>query len=266
MAKDYCKSLLGKYQVLSVFTSLRNTAIDWDGVAKEKSLRTTRVINKGTSFVFPIGLADSSMDCHVKDALKGIRHIGLNRTRGFGHVRILPLEETTLTKPEEKVVMNGEVVKTLDETGYVQIRYKLVDDVIISNSAIPGNETLDYIPGSMVLGAMASQYLRKEKLAHTDAHRDPFFSKIFIHGNIVFSNAYIADPEGIRAIPTPSMLYYNKTKPESTELKVEKDNEFKVPLGGYCCIHENSQIEKCGISKIINYHHRRPANKAMDML
>ena len=156
----------------------------------------------------------------MKDALKGIRHIGLNRTRGFGHVRILPLEETTLTKPEEKVVMNGEVVKTLDETGYVQIRYKLVDDVIISNSAIPGTETLDYIPGSMVQEPGIS-ILKKRKACPTDAHRDPFFSKIFIHGNIVFSNAYIADPE-IRAIPTPSMLYYNKTKPESTELRLKK--------------------------------------------
>lgn len=75
--------------VTSFFTEIRQqTCIDDDGVSKEHSLRTSRVLKKGLEFEGNIEI--TSDDNAVLDSLilacLNLRKIGSNRTRGFGEI------------------------------------------------------------------------------------------------------------------------------------------------------------------------------------
>ena len=74
--------------VLNHYSIVRHqTAIDKDGIAKDDSLRAIRVVRKGNVF---------ESECEIPSAYEeelslicgGVRHMGINRTRGFGAVEV----------------------------------------------------------------------------------------------------------------------------------------------------------------------------------
>ena len=69
-----------------------HTAIDDLGIAKEHSLRSVRAVDKGLIFYAPIEFEDKDEDI-LKKCVAMVRHMGINRTRGYGEVK-LRLEET----------------------------------------------------------------------------------------------------------------------------------------------------------------------------
>lgn len=84
-------SIFSRDTVLNTFTSIRRqTAIEKNGVKKENSLRTSRVLNKGLKFSARIEMLgeikDKQLD-FLSFATKNLRHIGTNRNRGFGLVK-----------------------------------------------------------------------------------------------------------------------------------------------------------------------------------
>lgn len=90
-------SIINRESVFNYFTELReHTAIDEDrGTAKEHSLRTIRVIKKGSRFKSTIDVLNDSPE--VLELLyygaKNLRHMGTKRTRGFGYVRCKLFED-----------------------------------------------------------------------------------------------------------------------------------------------------------------------------
>ncbi len=84
------KAVLSKDRILETFTHIRRqTAIGEKGVAREHSLRTARVINKGTCFFGDIKTADKDDEIINTIALAclNFRHMGTMRNRGFGEIK-----------------------------------------------------------------------------------------------------------------------------------------------------------------------------------
>jgi len=88
--KEY-KQLVSPEVILEYFTTLRQqTAIDEEkGVAKEHSLRTSRVLQKGHTFIGELWLArpDDNIVKTLNLACRNLRYIGTKRNRGFGRVK-----------------------------------------------------------------------------------------------------------------------------------------------------------------------------------
>lgn len=82
------KKILSEESIINFFTEIRQqTAINEDtGVAKDRSLRTIRVIKKGHKFTGEIQIEDSSIIDTLSLACLNLRHIGTKRNRGFGEV------------------------------------------------------------------------------------------------------------------------------------------------------------------------------------
>lgn len=75
--------------VLDALTELRQqTAVNSDGTARPNSLRTLRVLNPGTEFEGTVVFEKEHKAAEKLLALAcvNLRHIGSNRTRGFGEV------------------------------------------------------------------------------------------------------------------------------------------------------------------------------------
>jgi len=88
-------SLVNKNNILKYFTNLRYaTAIDHQtGIAKEHSLRTERVINKGNQFTGKIDL-DENYKEQLALICQNIRRMGTKRNRGYGEVEVSLLENS----------------------------------------------------------------------------------------------------------------------------------------------------------------------------
>ncbi|MCL6459480.1 MAG: hypothetical protein K6T85_15895, partial [Gorillibacterium sp.] len=180
-------------QTLDALTSLRTrTAIeDNSGSAKPNSLRTMRVLNKGSVMRCEIQL-DTTKEQEdellewFEQCAKGLRNMGLGRTRGLGEVRCRIMGmETLLPLANESV--------RIDQQGNVQLRYSLHLDTPVM---VPGQNGLyntceDWIPGSVILGALAGVYITDHALGE-NAHEDADFSRIFLRGGVKFGYAFPA--------------------------------------------------------------------------
>ncbi|HEC25224.1 MAG TPA: hypothetical protein ENI54_04360 [bacterium] len=84
------RNIINKQNITDQLTSLRySTAIDIKtGCAKEHSLRTERVIDKGNTFIAHADLYES---CEIDLALicQNIRRMGTKRTRGLGEINVV---------------------------------------------------------------------------------------------------------------------------------------------------------------------------------
>jgi len=110
-AEKNSEGLITRQSVMDALSSVRQqTAVTEEGVSKENSLRTIRVLNPGFEF-------SGEIDIHPKYyktvpkllmlAARNLRYAGLNRTRGFGRIDVKIGEEKEnrkLISEVEKVV------------------------------------------------------------------------------------------------------------------------------------------------------------------
>ncbi len=72
-------------------------------------------------------------------------------------------------------------------------------------------ESLPYIPGSTIRGALIARYLGTETInLHTDATRAETFQRLFLNGAVCFLNAYPKTKSDQRALPTPLSWHMKK--------------------------------------------------------
>lgn len=141
------------------------TAIDHDShKAKDKSLRDIEFAAKGIEFegelTFLVMDDSNGMAEKVKDflmnGLNNLKWIGGYRRRGFGLIEI-SISEKKITELNSKNVTNtkGQVLNLV---------LQLQDDTTISGAGIQGNnmQTLDYIPGTTILGMTRVLLMRME--------------------------------------------------------------------------------------------------------
>ena len=89
---DNEKKELNISNVINHYTNVRcQTAIEDNGIAKENSLRASRAITRGNVFYADIIFEDKYEEV-IKNCCAIVHHMGINRTRGFGDVK-LSLEE-----------------------------------------------------------------------------------------------------------------------------------------------------------------------------
>ncbi len=167
--------------------------------AKEGSLRTINVVNKGLTFVSEIENITGEEEKHLSDAIKLVRHIGLNRNRGLGLVECR-LEKNN--KSESKIVLPS------SDFDYLELRIHNEKPLLLSSSM--KNETVKYIMGSSIYGYFANEYAKAIKLGKNDV--DPVFTKLFLSDNLIFTNAYISDDKFNEYVPVPRFIQREKNK------------------------------------------------------
>ena len=246
--------------VLNQFTSVRyQTSIaltdDEDkqqskGVALVNSLRSTRAIDKGNKFYAYIEFEENDKDI-IEKCLKMVHHMGINRTRGFGEVDLYLENENKEDKKydlcfEDDVDYDGQLL--------------LENRTQLSLVGTKGEKSLDYIPGSAILGYFANRYLKNNKV-------DSTFYDLFVKGNVKFSNAYISDEAWNEYYPVKQSLYKEKVghrycdKTLMNELLDQNGNSVILSKVRNKYVSNNEYIKE--VNKEMYYHHRRPKNKSI---
>ena len=248
-----------KEEVFDYYTYVRNqTAIDDEGMKKAKTLRSTRVIRKGNAFYADIEYLSDDFDILYK-ALKMIGHMGVNRTRGFGEVKL------SIENSQDKRIQVPEM--KADKEYIAAILVKSLSQVHIRSDN--GIGTLDYIPGKSVLGFFAAHYLKGHKV-------DEEFYRLFVKGNVQFLDSFITDSSKNVYYPTRMSLFKEKVKSTFIENGEEKEGirfEDKIwqdedhpglkvlmkKVKNQYINYENNAIKE--VKKEVVYHHRRPDDK-----
>lgn len=98
-----------------------------------------------------------------------------------------------------------------------QVRYRIKTLSPIILPQISGDQnmvsTMDYIPGSVILGVFASKYVKNNRLG-PNAHKDSNFHSWFLNSNLCFTNAYMAEMVGadfVEYYPVPFSVNSLKT-------------------------------------------------------
>ena len=183
--------------VLSCYTNVRAQTEIEDDHAKDGSLRKIRLVKKGN--VFHAQLHCDGYEEELIKMAKFVRHMGVNRSRGFGNVRFTIQtarpEEVTLMTPE----MNDNDVYTL------QLNMHNSSELMLTGNR--QNESLSYISGSSLMGFFANAWIRKYG---EDDFKEAFLSK---ESDLHFSNAYVSDKSYELTTMAPYSLYkYKNTK------------------------------------------------------
>ena len=242
---DILTEIMTKQSVENLYTVSRaQTSInEKTGIAKKQSLRTTQVIKKGivifTADIVLVNLCGKDEE-FLENCVKTLRHIGLNKTRGFGEVKC--------TLEEKREIVIDDELKISDDNGkLITKKYKitLLNDIVISAGS---NINPDYISGSMLIGAFA-KYTKDYD----------WFNEIILKKTI-FSNAYITNDK-FEYTPTPLSIYHEKNKKETGEIVYNEADEYErdddkqyVQYGGYSNITENKIITG-KIKSAIEYHY-----------
>ncbi len=103
-----------------------------------------------------------------------------------------------------------------------------------ANSAI----TYPFIPGSMIRGALATQYMAGGTVV--DLEKNKTFSRLFLDGTVCYLNAYLAHPDNrSRALPKPLSWFVLKENADDPTpdifdfvFKEQGGQSYKVPDGG----------------------------------
>ena len=217
--------------VLDEFTDVKAQTRMKDGVAEDNSLRFTRMVKEYSPLnngrlVFTADISfDDELESDIEKIVKGLRNIGLMRNRGMGSV------DCTLQDNEEsqKNEAAGSSVGDL-----AVIEYTLTNIAPLMISTDNDAESIKYIPGQNVLGALAGRYLKRKGTSADDDE----FKDLFLNGKTVFTNVY---PSLDGEVYYPSPQFVNKLKKTGKLVNVEllgsheqkgNDDEEYVPEFG----------------------------------
>lgn len=236
-------------QILSCYTYVRTqTAIGPDGTAKPESLRSTRVLKKGLTFLCEYECDDKYAGL-FENCLAVLRRIGLHRNRGLGEIKCSKIEDSRVEYHSVVETKNGvEKDKNEIKDGKCYLTYKIET----CSALIPSKEYQDfrYINASSMLGYVF------EKFGTEEADK-------MLGNGLKITNAYISD--GIEPyFPNPAFLAKQKTASFDDEKKMplfvfdtKECNEANPPAlawkGNNVSIDRSKTIS---LDTEINYHHK----------
>jgi len=279
---------ISKYDVLDALTTIRsNTRMETVDKntqalikkAKDQSLRSARVLNKGNGEKITFHITkplDKSCFEFLEKCCKLLRHIGSNRTRGWGEVECELIGEPIDKSSDTPPLLTGAVTDNTPDTGNevttsdeMRQAYKIVPEEPIISSLLSGGVGCEgYIPGSMLMGYFAKLWIDKYVADKEQAHKDTDFMRIFLKGEVKFGFAYRGDKEPF--YPAPAGIKTNKTKDvffNEVYAGYKPNPETSSRLGGYVKIieEENSEkyVQEVGVDFESNMHHARPYNRAI---
>lgn len=263
---DYIKEFLPPQVILDFFSYTRAQTKIKEGVAEDKSLRISRVLKKGLSFEF---------ECHIpndyhkefNNICKVTRSFGSSRNRGFGEILLTFIADHNQKQNQQSIqISNSKELAKFNLSIYNQEQLLL--------SSTPGQNqvvTDDYVSGSMVLGAIAAEYIKQKGV-------DDHFYELFTSGKVTFGNLYPFEKNAQeRKDFYPSPLSIKKVKNyKETSLKADyydcanlkADNSydkvcqnviFKGSMSGFVTENLNHSVE---VLKGFEAHHQRPEERS----
>ena len=246
--------------ILNHFSYIRTqTSINYEtGVAKDTSLRTMRVVNKGCVFKADIEF-DEKYAQDIEECCAILTNMGMGRTRGLGEVKVT-LGENMQIDQTRQIELTA---------GANRLEYSVfLEDPVICKSINKGEaETLDYIEGSKILGIIA-QRLKEENKDIVNFMREPLYC----------ANAYIACgekrcveiPASFYSIKNDSVHYINKVyekvfDPKTSEKETQKMDEKKqINMMKHCYVlFDDKSLVKVNVRTEERYHHTRPEDKSI---
>lgn len=255
-------------RVLDAFTYIRTqTAVDQEGIADRNTLRSIRVIKKGLVFFAPVEFRCSDEKKHeYEDQMvkicKAVRHMGLNRTRGMGSVKVsfeMDIPEIFKDRKPEFIIAECQ-----EGMSYSRLDYMLyLHSAVLCKSAAGGQTVCcPYIEGAKILGMIAEAY-------KTEGKGNEEFAKDTKDQVLICSNAYISDGRK-RFEPADASLFVVKDDPRKGRCKAVdigelRDDEIEKlsPLGDKFICYNGQQAEEKKVDMEIRYHHSRPADKSI---
>lgn len=263
---DNTNSIVTPERILEKFTSIQaQTALNEDGVAKQDTLRYTRVINMKSVFdreplsFYAIVEYDSSQEQMLSDAIRALKSIGLKRNRGNGSVKC------ELICMKDKTFETIDVVNNYADDERVIIKYSITNEQPLMLSSNCDSYSEKYITGKAVLGELAARYLKKGNSAEDDNFKD-----MFISGLTIFTNVY---PSLDDDIYYPAPQYINRLKKtkkfvntlcsnsalSEEECKYYYTNDGNQPkkINDKFIIYNDNKIDIKDVDEAVTYHHSK---------
>lgn len=223
-------------------TERKQTAHDSSGIAKKMSLRATEAVKRHAKFYVDVSVEGGLSPDEEKllnAGVKTLRHIGMNKNRGFGEVVCKLID---CTNSEQEQTENAALVyKEKGRTVTVKYTVNLLDDVVISAGS---NIQQEYISGGMVIGALAKYTMEY-----------PWFKEVVLE-NTLFSNAYLSE-NGRDYLPAPMSLCTVKNEKNEVYNLADghgKDDEKQyVPFDGFVHI-KDCDIRNKKVVSTVGFH------------
>lgn len=204
-------------EILNAFTTVRSmTKINHvTGVAEDKSLRQVRVIKPRFTFYAPVYVQGKLTNVEkqlFENSVKLLRQIGIMRNRGKGAVTC------KLHWNDENRNISTNQVGLDKESNYLLLRIDIEEPIKISHvlGTSDSSQALNYIPGSVLRGALIHRYLQDNGLSEEEIDT----SEIFNHEFVQFWNGYLMVQEK-RGLPFVQHLFEPKAN-SKTEMKRRK--------------------------------------------
>lgn len=240
-----------------------------EGTAKEGSLRTFRVLKgkdneKNMAFYFEIECPDEWKK-DLKTICQVTRNFGNSRTRGLGEI-MLSLHDM----PGASAGQKTENTSTFqdDQLCCLQLDIENQGQLFVNVQVGKEQMTEPYIPGSFISGAFAQTYLEHVKKSPSDDE----FRKIFLDGDIIFSNAYPVHDSSPKDMyyPVPVSIVKEKDKEKYLDIAEEKTfhqlqkekTQTKGEIGDFACVR-GADIKSISSSTEVEYHHARPLDRSL---
>lgn len=189
-------------EVSALYEDIASTSLH-GGMARAKSLRRVRYAVPVT-VIAEISLeGDGPLWDKLNELVNKLRFVGKGKHDGFGWC------SADLAKTEAIVRQSN----AANAEAY-DLEIELLDDVAISetNATTGGHRTLDYIPGSTLMGAFARSYFRRLRKEHNDDANaaDKEGGAALVAAKVAFGNGTHVSPSGVATIPMPLSWHHAK--------------------------------------------------------
>lgn len=242
--------------VLREFSYIRTqTAVDLaTGVAEDHSLRTMRVVNRGTCFVAKVAMLEADA-LDMENCCRVFRHIGVARSRGLGEIKVSLREQTEESEPALETSY-----PYVEDSTWLEYEIELKEPLMLKT--VNGEErTADYIEGSKILGLIAGISKRDGQDA---------FLKLMEKGELICSNVYLSE-SGRRFLPVPAYCYSIKNDSEhyidkgSIGYREKEGDTRQLSQMAHCYVLEDGpgRLLKREVQTEERDHHRRPDDKSI---
>lgn len=234
IATDRCeKKRWHPTDVRDALTCARSqTRVDGESGAPETgSLRTTRLLIDGLTFSLPLSFREPPSPLEralLACAAASVRRAGLHRHRGWGKVRVRVLNDEGRDRTSDWAALllssnDDDAMRTANVQGpsrepsnksspegrhVVTYRLTLEAPLVLSTSGGDPNttETLPFVSGAAILGALAGRFLRGRRIEDAASGASPegaLFRALFLTGETRFLHAYPAGSAHQRLLPIP---------------------------------------------------------------
>ena len=196
----------GEARKAALFETVSSTALNEAGVVWGRTLRTIEVCPPLKLTAQVSGTDDGAWLNTLQRCAPLIRSLGSHRHRGLGRCQVSMTEDQPKAPTSNSAAHPPQPAATLPPDAIaarcVWLEIELLSDVILSQSAATtgGHDSLDYLPGSVLLGAAAARLFKQPG----------FGPELFLSGKVRFGDGLPLLPSGSPGWPVPLNRHFIK--------------------------------------------------------